>query len=157
MQPVSLATKYPHLRCTLDCTEIFIEKLRHLELQALTCSDYKQHNTLKFLIGISPNGCITFLSRCYGGASDRHIVRESSFFDKASPRDTILADRRFPIAEDLLLCHAKLVIPPPGSGIQQMTKANVRRTKTIANARIHVERAINRIKWFAILKHVLLF
>ena len=156
MQPVSLATKYPHLRCTLDCTEIFIEKPRHLELQALTWSDYKQHNTLKFLIGISPNGCITFLSRCYGGrASDRHIVRESSFLDKVSPGDTILADRGFPIAEDLLLRHAKLVIPPPGSGIQQMTKANVRQTKTIANARIHVERAINRIKWFAILKHVL--
>ena len=73
-----------------------------------------------------------FLSHCYGGrASDRHAVRESRFLDKVSPGDTILADRGFPIAEDLLLCHAKLVIPPPGSGIQQMTKANVRQRKQL--------------------------
>ena len=66
-----------------------------------------------------------------------------------------VTDRGFPIAEALLLCHEKLVVSPPGSGIQQMTKANVRQIKTIANARIHVEWAINRIMWIAILKYVL--
>ena len=54
----------------------------------------------------------------------------------------------------MLRC-ANLVIPPTGSGIQQMTTENVTRTKSIANVRIHVERAINRIKWFAILKNTL--
>jgi len=31
----------------------------------------------------------------------------------------------------------------------------VLKTKKVANARIHVERAINRIKWFKILSNVL--
>jgi hypothetical protein len=154
--PISILKQYPKLRCTIDCTEIFIEKPRHLELQALTWSDYKQHNTIKVLVGIAPNGAITFLSKCYGGRmSDRQIVRESSFLDGIDPGDVILADRGFPIREELLLHYANLVIPPPGSGIQQMSRENVLKTKTIANIRIHVERAINRIKWFAILKNTL--
>ncbi|XP_062568373.1 uncharacterized protein LOC134230560 [Saccostrea cucullata] len=154
--PPSLIKQYAKLRCTIDCTEVFIEKPRHLELQALTWSDYKQHNTVKVLIGIAPNGAISFLSKCYGGRmSDRQIVRESSFLDLIDPGDIILADRGFPIREELLLRYANLVIPPPGSGIQQMTRENVEKTKSIANVRIHVERAINRIKWFAILKNTL--
>lgn len=67
MLPVDLAAKYPTLRCTLDCTEIFIERPRDLELQALTWSDYKHHNTMKYLVGIAPNGKISFLSRGWGG------------------------------------------------------------------------------------------
>jgi len=42
--PKSLAA-YPKLRCTIDCTEVFIERPRDLKLQALTWSDYKKHNT----------------------------------------------------------------------------------------------------------------
>lgn len=154
--PPSLIKQCAKLRCTIDCTEVFIEKPRHLELQAITWSDYKQHNTVKVLIGIAPNGAISFLSKYYRGRmSDRQIVRESSFLDLIDPGDIILADRGLPIREELLLRYANLVIPPPGSGIQQMTRENVEKTKSIANVRIHVERAINRIKWFAILKYKL--
>ena len=32
MLPSQLAAKYPSLRCTLDCTEVFIERPRHMEL-----------------------------------------------------------------------------------------------------------------------------
>ena len=56
MLPTGLASKYPLLRCTLDCTELFITRPRHLELQALTWSDYKKHNTAKYLIAIAPKG-----------------------------------------------------------------------------------------------------
>ena len=62
MLPSELAAKYPSLRCTLDCTEIFIERPRHMELQAQTWSDYKKYNTAKYLVGIAPNGMISFLS-----------------------------------------------------------------------------------------------
>ena len=48
---------------------------------------------------------------------------------------------------------AKLEIPPPGSGYEQQIASDVAKTKKIANARIHVERAIGRLKWFAILQH----
>ena len=38
--------------------------------------------TLKFLVGISPSGFITFLSSCCGGrASDKFISKDSGFYD----------------------------------------------------------------------------
>ena len=42
----------------------------------------KHHNTIKFLVGISPSGFITFLSSSYGGqASDKFITKDSVFYD----------------------------------------------------------------------------
>ena len=67
----------------------------------------------------------------------------------------MLADRGFPIQEDLLFRQAALVIPPPGSGKVQMTRNDVMKTKTVANTRIHVERSINRLKWFKLLSTTL--
>jgi hypothetical protein len=52
--PDCFKNSYPNLRCTIDCTEFFIERPRELSLQALTWSDYKKHNTAKVMIGISP-------------------------------------------------------------------------------------------------------
>ena len=53
---------YPTLMCTLDCTEMFIDRPRERELQAITMSDNKKHNTVKCLVCIAPNGSITYLS-----------------------------------------------------------------------------------------------
>ena len=39
----------------MDCFEIFIESLR---ARALTWSTYKHHNTVKYLIGIAPQGTL---------------------------------------------------------------------------------------------------
>ena len=50
---------------------------------------------------------------------------------------------------------ASLKIPPPSSGLEQMSEDKVIVTKTIANARIHVGRAISRMKVFSILKKTL--
>ena len=62
------------------------------------------HNTIKFLVGITPNGHISFLSDTWGGrASDQHIVRQPGFLELVEPGDVIMADRRFTIREDLLL------------------------------------------------------
>ena len=53
---------YGNVRCIIDCSEVFIQRSKSLYVQAVTWSDYKHHNTLKFLIGISPAGYITYLS-----------------------------------------------------------------------------------------------
>ena len=49
----------------IDCSEVFIEQPKSLTNQAATWSDYKHHNTVKFLVGITPTGFISFLSDCY--------------------------------------------------------------------------------------------
>ena len=146
----------PNIRYILDCTEVFIERPRDLELQAQTWSDYKHHNTLKMLVVISPNGHICMLSDSYGGrASDRQITHESGFLNYVDPTDQVMADRGFTIKEDLLMRGAELYIPPAARGTEQFDKCSAKKTKQVANLRIHVERAINRIKNFHILKNVL--
>lgn len=154
----TLPTEYgnfPRLRCIIDCTEIFIQKPSDLKLQAATWSDYKHHNTVKLLVGITPQGSIAFISELYGGrASDQHIVRTCGFLDYIDPYDQVLADRGFPIREELLVKQAELVLPPAAKGKSQMTSEDVRKTKRVANVRIHVERVIRRLKTFRYLSQV---
>lgn len=151
--PRSFQQLYPRIRCILDCTEFFIDRPRDLHLQAVTYSDYKKHNTAKVLIGISPRGCISFVSEAWGGrASDRHITINSGFLDLVDPTDQIMADKGFLIRDELMYRRAELVLPPGAKGHEQMAGKDVQKTKAIANLRIHVERAIQRLKTFRILK-----
>jgi len=46
----------------IDCFEIFIDRPSNLLAQAQTFSNYKHHNTVKVLIGITPQGAISFAS-----------------------------------------------------------------------------------------------
>ena len=66
-----------------------------------------------------------------------------------------MADRGFTISEDLLLHHARLHIPPGKRGQEQFSRAEVKKTKEIANLRIYVEQAIRRLKTFRLIKHEL--
>ncbi|XP_057294556.1 uncharacterized protein LOC130623071 [Hydractinia symbiolongicarpus] len=139
-----------------DCVESFIERSKSLEAQTLTWSDYKHHNTIKFLIDISPTGYITYLSSCYGGrASDKFICNDSGFFELLEHGDEVMADRGFQITEELMMRHCRLVVPPGTRMKSQMTFAECSKTKTVANLRIHVERAIRRIRTFRILLTVI--
>ena len=47
---------YKKCRVILDCAEVYIERPKSLINQACTWSEYKHHNTIKFLVGISPTG-----------------------------------------------------------------------------------------------------
>ncbi|XP_065650924.1 uncharacterized protein LOC136079134 [Hydra vulgaris] len=124
--------------------------------QAVTWSDYKHHNTVKVLIGIAPNGYITFLSKCYGGrASDKFITSDSGFYNLLERGDEVMADRGFQIREELLFCYCSLSVPPGARVKSQMTATECKKTTDVANLRIHIERAINRIKTFRSLKNVL--
>ena len=55
----------------IDCFELFIDRPTNLTARNLTWSNYKSHNTGKYLIGITPQGTICFISKGWGGrASD---------------------------------------------------------------------------------------
>ena len=45
----------------IDCFEIFIEKSTPQAPRAQTWSNHKHHNTVKFLIGITPQGSVAFI------------------------------------------------------------------------------------------------
>ena len=44
--------------CIIDCFKVFIEHPVAFEARAATYSNYKKHNTVKALIGITPTGSI---------------------------------------------------------------------------------------------------
>ena len=141
--PMSFRSKFSKCACIIDCFEIFIERPSDLKARAQTYSTYKSHNTIKFLIGITPQGTISFIYVGWGGrTSDKHLTEKCGFLDVLSPGDLILADRGFNIAETLGSCSASLKIPAFTKGRSQLSALDVESTRGLAAVRIHVERVI---------------
>lgn len=145
---------YPTTRCIIDATEIFIQSPSDPKAQQLTFSSYKNHNTFKSLVCITPCGSISFISKLYGGSiSDRELTEKSGLLDLLEPGDSIMADRGFTIA-DLTIQRGITLNIPPMKHEGQFTEAELLTTRRIASLRIHVERAIGRIKNFRILNDI---
>ena len=116
-----------------------------MQSQSETWSNYKHHNTFKALVGISPNGQVTFISKLWGGrVSDKWITKHSGILDLLDQNDNVMADRGFDIAE-ILPPGVSLNLPPFKGSREQPTASEVEETTKIASVRIHVERAIGRI------------
>ncbi|CAG2242754.1 unnamed protein product [Mytilus edulis] len=142
-------------KCIIDCTEFFVQKPSLPSAQRITYSSYKHHNTFKCLVGITPRGSFSFISDLFTGSiSDRKIVQDSGFLQKVEYGDDIMADRGFLIRGDLALKGATLNIPPFSMGKQMCANATTK-TRRIARARIHVERAIGRLKNFTLLQRTI--
>ena len=102
--PPAFKQLYPNCVCIIDFSEIFTDIPTRFEARSIMYSKYKKHNTIKFLIGITPCGSISFLSQCWGGrVSDKVITQESNFLRHLELDDVVLADRGFTIADDLAI------------------------------------------------------
>lgn len=153
--PADFKEKFSSTRVIIDCTEVFCEMPSSLLLNSELFSSYKHHVTLKGLVGIAPSGAITFISQLYTGSiSDREIVLRSGMLSQSfDDGDSVMADKGFQI-QDILPLGVSLNIPPFLGSNSQMSAEDVVRTQQIASLRIHVERAINKIKNFRIFNGV---
>ena len=155
--PLCFQDLYPSTRCIIDATEIFIQKPENPSAQQLTFSSYKNHNTLKALIGISPSGAVSFISDLFGGnISDKELTARCGLLDYLEEGDAVMADRGFNIHDLLEDKGVTLNIPPKliDSCGGQFSESDRVKTRRIASVRIHVERAIGRIKNYRILESV---
>jgi hypothetical protein len=60
----------------IDCFEVFLDTPSNLGARAWTWSSYKHNNTVKFLIGITPQGSISFLSKGWVGRTSDKCLTE---------------------------------------------------------------------------------
>ena len=146
---------YPNTRVIIDATEFHIKKPFRPTAQKQTWSNYKHANTLKLLVGIMPSGAITFVSKLYSGCiSDLHITEQSGLVHMLEEGDDVMADRGFNIRHLLLPKRCTLNIPSFSHG-KRLTLKGLRQSRRIASVRIHVERAIRRMKTFKILSGII--
>jgi hypothetical protein len=154
LMPGCFKLTYPKTRVIIDWTEIFIEMSTSCRSQSITFSSYKNHNTAKDLIGISPNGYPSFVSSLYAGrTSNKKITHDCGILKLLEPGDELMADRGFDI-EANMPNRMSLNIPPFLNGQPQLSAEDEMKTRKIASVRVHVERAIARIKTYRILHQV---
>ena len=83
---------------------------------------------------------------------------ESNILDLLEPYiDAIMVDKGFCVEQECLNHAIDMIRPPFLRAKKQLSEAQSKATADIARARVHVERTIQRIKPFAILRHRLPF
>ncbi|XP_075535219.1 uncharacterized protein LOC142570768 [Dermacentor variabilis] len=131
----------------MDCFEVFVDRPSAVEPRSLTWATYKHANTVKYLIGIAPQGVITYISIGWGGrTSDKMLTESCGILSNLLPGDSVLADRGFLISDGGGMCGAKLEIPAFTKGKPQLTAYSVEATRRLANVRIHVALVIGLVR-----------
>ena len=131
----------------IDCFGVFINKTSNYMARACTWSQYKHYNTITFLIGISPQRVISFISKAWGGrVSDKYLTEHSDFLKNILPADVVLADGGFDIADSIGFYYGQLKIPAFTKGKPQLSILDVETTKRIVSVRIHVERVVGLLQ-----------
>ena len=154
--PTSFKNAYPNTRCIIDCTESLCQSPSSLNTQSCPYSSYKSHDTYKGLVGIAPSGAVIFVNQLYDGSiSDKEIVNGSGFLKKklCSNGDSVMANSAFTIHDKLARIVVSLNIQAFLGGRNYLTKAEVKASQTIASVRIQVERAIQTIKTYSIIRN----
>lgn len=152
--PIPFRYRYSSVQSIIDCLEIEIPKPSDPIKQALTWSEYKKCNTLKYLISSTPDGLINYISEGFNGrCSDVLLVENSNFLNIIPKNSSVMADRGFKSIDTLLnKKNCNLIRPPSVSQYTKLTKDDVLETKRIASLRIHIERVIGRLREFETLK-----
>lgn len=152
--PLQFKHKFRNVQIIIDCFEISVRKPKKVVDQALTWSSYKHSNTVKFLIGATPDGLIIFISKGFSGRiTDTEIIKRSGFLEFIKQNTEVMADRGFKdIAPDVMSKGGILIKPPSTKAGSIFTAEEAKMCKTIAAIRIHIERVIGRIRNFAFLK-----
>lgn len=150
---------YPSTRVIIDSTEIPIEKPADIRAQQQTFSTYKNRNTVKVLIGITPKGAVSYVSDCFGGAaSDRSIIEQAdllkyagSLFEKG---DSIMADKGFLVQDLFATFDVKINTPTLMRGKTHLSQDQRLNDVAISSQRVHVERVIGYAKTFKLIQGV---
>lgn len=146
-------------RCVviIDCFEVSCQPFTNFLDRCSTYSNCKSLATVKFLIGITPQGTISYISQGYRGRSSdvyktddsKHIAvvaSDEKVIKNPLSGDVVLADRGFLISESVALMMAELITPAFKETRSQLTQLEIENSRRVSNVRIHVERVIGQLK-----------
>ncbi|XP_043978249.1 uncharacterized protein LOC122834154 [Gambusia affinis] len=143
MPPQFLKAFGKRVMIIVDIFEIGTEKPSNLKARAQTFSQHKGRHTMKYLIGITPHGSISFISNGWGGrASDKHIAENCGILSNLLPGDIVFAGRGFDIKDCVGVMCAEVKMPSFTKGRGQLYAKDVEDTQAVAHLRIHVKRVI---------------
>lgn len=152
--PSDFKRKFPSTRVVIDGTECPVQKPTAPLAQQSTFSHYKNRNTAKVLVGVTPCGMVSYVSEAYGGStSDRQIVERSRLTRLCEPGDSIMADKGFNVQDIFAPLDVSINIPTFFKKKNKMSGASVLRDRKISSKRVHVERVIGLGKTYKILQN----
>ena len=128
--PHAFKDKYPDTYTIINGSEVFIETPGDLHMQSSTWSEYKSHNTSKYLLACTPNGAVMYISPLYvGSISDVQLTRVCGLLDALRDHNisgmSVMADRGFTIKDHIEKIGANLNIPPFLDGRQQLQPEDI--------------------------------
>ncbi|XP_041847320.1 uncharacterized protein LOC121643832 [Melanotaenia boesemani] len=136
-----------HLAVIVDFIEVSIEKPFSLETMAQRLSSDERGCTMKYLIGITPQGIISFISKGLDGrTSDKEITESCGLLNKLLPGDIILAGQGFDIEENLGMMCVEVKLPAFTKGAHLLDAMDVEKMRKITHLRTHVERFIGVVR-----------
>lgn len=151
--PEGFKAEFPKTRTIIDGTEIKIRKPAKPRAQQCTFSTYKNCNTIKVMVGITPGGLVNYVSTAYAGStSDRQIVERSKLHIMCDPYDDIMSDKGFNVEDIFIPHHINVNIPSFFRKKNRMDAKSVLKDRKIASKRVHIERMIGLAKSYLILR-----
>ena len=99
---------------------------------------------------------MVYISHLYeGSVSEVDLVQQCGLLSQLESGDSVIADKGFDIQHLFSGLGVRLNIPSKCQRDWQFTPDDVMKTKKITAVRIHVERAINRMKQYALVGGVI--
>ncbi|KAM9342299.1 uncharacterized protein KZ484_014942 [Pholidichthys leucotaenia] len=141
--PTALRASHPDCAVIIDCFTVPFEEPVPQGLRTT-------HNMLKYLIGVAPQGVVTFVSRgVVGNVSDKSLAEGCGLLCKLLPGDVVLASRDLDIGESVAargaLFRVAGAFPGEPNGRPEGSPAADVSTDTQSVQR-HVERVISMVK-----------
>ncbi|CAJ1079063.1 uncharacterized protein LOC117820818 [Xyrichtys novacula] len=144
--PAALRASHPDCAVIIDCFTVpFEEPVSRGNQQHQQQGMGTSYNVLKFLIGVAPQGVVTFVSRgVLGNVSDKSLAEGCGFLCKLLPGDVVLANRDLDIADSVAARGAIFKIASTYGSSEGTPLADS--SSETPSVQRHVERVISMVK-----------
>ncbi|XP_020487666.2 uncharacterized protein [Labrus bergylta] len=144
--PAALCASHPDCAVIIDCFTVpFEEPVSRGNQQQLQHGMGMSYNVLKYLIGVAPQGVVTFVSRgVLGNVSDKGLAEGCGFLCKLLPGDVVLANRDLDIADSVAARGAIFKIARSYGSSEGSTLTDS--SSGTLSVQRHVERVISIVK-----------